>query len=162
LALPAGQLADRVPRRLVFAGSLALYAGVAVCLVVVTRAGASELWPFLALAATSGVAAAIGNPASRAPPPALVPTELLSSAVALLPLFARSVLHTGPAGLGVLRSAPAVGGILAAGILTQRPLGRHVGRTLLVVVALFGASMVVFGLSRSFAVSLVALAVSGF
>src|SRR5690349_4303065 len=63
LALPAGQLADRFPRRLVFAVSLALYTVVAICLVVVTRAGASELWPFLALAATSGIAAAIGNPA---------------------------------------------------------------------------------------------------
>jgi predicted MFS family arabinose efflux permease len=65
-------------------------------------------------------------------------------------------------GLGVLRSAPAAGAILAGVWLTRRPLQRNAGRTLLVVVAAFGASMIVFGLSHSFALSLGALAVSGF
>jgi MFS family permease len=87
---------------------------------------------------------------------------LFGGAVALLPLFARSVLHTGPVGLGVLRTAPAVGALAAGVLITRRPLGGRVGRTLLVVVAAFGASMVVFGLSHSFALSLGALAVSGF
>ena len=87
---------------------------------------------------------------------------LLGGAVALLPVFAQSVLHTGPVGLGVLRSAPAVGALSAAAILARRPLGRHAGRTLLLVVGIFGVSMVVFGLSRSFWLSLVALAVGGF
>jgi hypothetical protein len=87
---------------------------------------------------------------------------LFGGAVALLPVFARSILHTGPAGLGVLRSAPAVGALLAGVMLTRRPLGRNAGRTLLFVVGVFGLSMVVFGLSRWFALSLVALAVSGF
>ena len=48
---------------------------------------------------------------------------LFGGAVALLPLFARSILHVGPAGLGILRSAPAVGALLAAAMLTRRPLG---------------------------------------
>jgi hypothetical protein len=87
---------------------------------------------------------------------------LFGGAVALLPLFAKSILHVGPVGLGVLRSAPAVGAIVAGVILTHRPLRGNVGRTLLVVVALFGVSMVVFGLSTSFALSLAALALSGF
>jgi hypothetical protein len=87
---------------------------------------------------------------------------LFGGAVALLPVFAKSILHIGPAGLGVLRSAPAVGALVAGIILVRRPLGHRTGRTLLGVVALFGASMVVFGLSRWFALSLVALAVSGF
>jgi predicted MFS family arabinose efflux permease len=87
---------------------------------------------------------------------------LFGGAVALLPLFARSVLHTGPVGLGVLRTAPAVGALAAGVLITRRPLGGRVGRTLLLVVAAFGASMVVFGLSHSFALSLAALAVSGF
>jgi MFS family permease len=87
---------------------------------------------------------------------------LFGGAVALLPLFARSVLHTGPFGLGVLRTAPAVGALLAGVMLTRRPLGGRVGRTLLLVVAAFGASMIVFALSHSFALSFVALAVSGF
>ena len=87
---------------------------------------------------------------------------LLGGAVALLPLFARSVLHTGPVGLGVLRAAPAVGALAAGILITRRPLGGRVGRTLLLVVAAFGASMIVFGLSHSFALSAAALVVSGF
>ncbi len=87
---------------------------------------------------------------------------LFGGAVALLPLFAQSILHTGPVGLGFLRSAPAIGAIAAGLWLTRHPLKRHVGHTLLVVVGVFGASMVVFGLSDSFALSMVALAVSGF
>jgi hypothetical protein len=87
---------------------------------------------------------------------------LFGGAVALLPVFARSVLHTGPVGLGLLRSAPAIGALVAGVWLAHRPLGRHAGRTLIVAVAVFGASMVVFGLSRSFALSMAALAVSGF
>jgi MFS family permease len=87
---------------------------------------------------------------------------LFGGAVALLPLFARSILHTGAVGLGILRTAPAVGALAAGILLAQRPLGGRVGRTLLLVVAGFGASMVVFGLSHSFALSIGALAVSGF
>jgi len=86
---------------------------------------------------------------------------LFGGAVALLPVFARSILHTGPTGLGVLRSAPAVGGIVAGFLLTRRPLEARIGPAMLGTVALFGASMVVFGLSTSFALSLGALAVSG-
>jgi MFS family permease len=259
LALPAGHLADRLPRRLVFAGSLALLIVVTSLLVVVTLAGASQLWPFLVLAVTAGVAEAFGAPAARSLPPTLVPSEIIASAlairssavqaaivagpalggllfairaelvyvvavvlfsfalvcvvalreprvvrqlpvaeegglanvlqgvafirrtpvmlgaisldlvavlfggaVALLPLFARDVLHVGPVGLGVLRSAPAIGALAAGIMLTRRPLGGSAGRTLLVVVAVFGGSMIVFGLSHSFVLSLLALAVSGF
>lgn len=87
---------------------------------------------------------------------------LFGGAVALLPLFARDVLEVGPVGLGVLRSAPAVGALLAGIMLTRRPLRGQAGRKLLIVVALFGASMVVFGLSTSFPLSFAALAVGGF
>ena len=87
---------------------------------------------------------------------------LFGGAVALLPLFARSVLHTGPFGLGVLRSMVAVGALVAGVRLARRPLGGRAGRTLLLVVGTFGASMVVFGLSRWFWLSALALAVSGF
>ncbi|RZL85704.1 MAG: MFS transporter [Variovorax sp.] len=86
---------------------------------------------------------------------------LLGGAVALLPIYARDILHTGPWGLGLLRGAPAVGALATSIALTRRPVERHVGRTLLLAVALFGVCMVVFGISRSFAVSLIALAVSG-
>jgi len=259
LALPAGQLADRLPRTAVFAGSIAVEGTVAALLLTVTLTGAHRLWPFISLAALTGAAGAFGSPAARALAPELVPAELLAGAlalrsiafqvatvagpavggllfavrpelvyavaiglsllgaatilrvahdavaepadaeppprleslllgirfirrtpvifgailldlvavlfggaVALLPLYARTILHTGPVGLGVLRSAPAVGALVAGVRLARRPLGRRAGRTLLVVVAAFGACMVVFGLSRWFAVSAVALAVSGF
>jgi MFS family permease len=87
---------------------------------------------------------------------------LFGGAVALLPVFARSILHVGPEGLGVLRAAPAVGALVAAAILTRRPLVHKAGPRLLLVVALFGGSIIVFGLSRVFALSLVMLCVSGF
>ncbi len=86
---------------------------------------------------------------------------LLGGAVALLPIYAKDILHTGPWGLGLLRGAPAVGALATSILLTRRPIERQVGRTLLFAVAMFGVCMVVFGISRSFAVSLVALAVSG-
>ena len=86
---------------------------------------------------------------------------LLGGAVALLPIYARDILHTGAWGMGLLRSAPAAGALVASVWLTRRPIERRVGRTLLIAVAAFGVCMVVFGLSRSFMISLVALAVSG-
>jgi MFS family permease len=264
LALPAGQLADRLPRRLVFAGSLLIGAGVGVGLALVSASGTTAVAPYLALAVGAGTSMALGMPAARALPPTLVPPELLQSAmtlrsiatqtgqvlgpalggllygvspslvyllaagsclasaafvmamhpaaaadvattaedgepeeadlhsvleglrfvrhtqillgailldllavlfggaVALLPIFARSILHVGATGLGVLRAAPAVGALLAAALITKRPIAGRAGRVLLTVVFLYGASMVVFGLSRWFPLSLLALAVSGF
>ncbi len=86
---------------------------------------------------------------------------LLGGATALLPIFARDILHTGPVGLGLLRSAPAVGALLMSIALTRWPLRRHVGPRLLNAVALFGVATVVFGLSDSIVVSMLALAVAG-
>jgi MFS family permease len=261
LALPAGHLADRFPRRLVFGVALVLGAGVGAGLAVLSDSGVTSVLPYLVLAVGAGATMALGNPSSRAMAPTLVPREVLPSAmtlrsiatqsamvlgpalggllygvspvlvyllaagmcllaalsvaamraqpaadvadpgepappglervleglrfvrrtqillgailldllavlfggaVALLPIFARSILHVGPAGLGILRAAPAVGALLAAVMLTQRPLVRRAGRTLLVVVGLYGASMIVFGLSRFYPLSLIALGVSGF
>jgi predicted MFS family arabinose efflux permease len=255
LALPAGHLSDRYPRRTVLALSLGLDALVAIGLLAVTRAGAGETWPFFALAFVTGVASAIGAPAGRAMTPSLVPQAILvkafaqrsvatqlsviagpalggllfaldpelvyavasvfslaslaavlamhagrdgagagtpdlasvlggvrlvrrtpvllgaisldlfavlfGGAVALLPIFARDVLEVGPAGLGVLRAAPAVGALCAAFVLAHRPVRRHAGRTLLIVVALYGITMVVFGLSETMWLSLAALAAGG-
>jgi hypothetical protein len=87
---------------------------------------------------------------------------LFGGAVALLPIFAKSILHVGATGLGVLRAAPAVGALLGAAVITRRPIAGRAGRLLLTVVLLYGASIVVFGLSRSYPLSLAALAVSGF
>lgn len=259
LALPAGAIADRFSRKLVYIVSLVADAGITAGLLLVSLSGAGTLWPFLALSFASGCSAALGNPAIRSMWPSLVPLPLLTSAlalrstvfqatvvtgpaiggllfaispeivygtaivlmlaaavitapirtrtvelapaaivgtrlgsllaglrfvrrtpvllgaisldlvavlfggaVALLPLFARDILEVGPVGLGVLRSAPAVGALLAGIMLTRRPLRGSAGRKLLLVVGVFGASMVVFGLSHSFPLSFAALAVSGF
>jgi MFS family permease len=257
LALPAGQIADRLPRRGVTAAAFALNIAIAILLVFVTLAGAHSLWPFLVIAVIAGLANLVGNPALRALTPELVPYELLPSAlalrgvagqigviagpalggiiyavepvavyitaaalltlslvavlamrpvvrslvtteqpgwdslvagvrfiartrtllgaisldlfgvllgdsIALAPVFARSILHVGPVGLGVLRTAPSVGALAAALILARRPLRTPAGPTLLVVVATFGASMIVFGLSKWLPLSLAALCLSGF
>lgn len=263
LALPAGQLSDRAPRRLVFAGALVLSAAVGAGLALVSAAGTSAVWPYLTLAVAAGAAMALGWPAARAMPPTLVSVDVLQNAMALrsiasqsgmvigpaiggllygvspeavylvsagccvlasicvlamhpapaadaalsgaptgqaatvnsvleglrfvrrsqvllgailldllavlfggavglLPVFARSILHVGATGLGVLRAAPAVGALLGAAFITRRPIGGRAGRTLLIVVGSFGACIVLFGLSRVFVVSLIALGVSGF
>lgn len=86
---------------------------------------------------------------------------LLGGAVALLPVFARDILHVGPVGLGLLRSAPAVGAALTAMAFGRRPLERHSGRMLFGSVAMFGVATIVFGLSTSFYLSLAALFVLG-
>ncbi len=259
LALPAGHLADRFPRRLIFAGSAVLSSLVGIGLAFVSGSHVTNVLDYLALALLAGTAVAIGTPATRAMAPTLVPAELLASAmtlrsiatqgasvlgpalggllygtsaslvyllaagaclvscasllamspmpaahiavpgqsadlesvleglrfvrrtqillgailldllavlfggaVALLPIFARSILHVGATGLGVLRAAPAIGALLAAVLLTRRPIAGRAGRVLLTVVLLYGASIVVFGLSRFYPLSLAALAVSGF
>jgi MFS family permease len=257
LALPAGHVADRLPRRLVYATALVLDLLIAGGLLAVTLAGANSLWPFLLLALAAGSAAALGWPAARSLPPTLVSADLLASAmalrgiafqgatiigpaiggllfavraelvyvvaallfvaalgcvlavnertqerllepatsrdalfagarfvrrtpvlfgaitldlfavlfggaIALLPLFAKSILDVGPVGLGILRSSPAVGALAAGILLAHRPIRGNAGRTLLFVVAIFGAAHIVFGLSKSFPLSCAALAVAGF
>lgn len=86
---------------------------------------------------------------------------LFGGATALLPMFAKDILHVGSWGLGLLRGAPAVGALLMSIWLTRNPLRSRVGALLLGAVAVFGLCMVVFGLSTSFWVSLIALAISG-
>ena len=86
---------------------------------------------------------------------------LLGGVTALLPIYAKDILHTGPEGLGVLRSAPAVGALLMAALLTQFPIERKVGRWLLVAVAVFGLANFVFGISTHMGLSIAALMVAG-
>jgi MFS family permease len=256
LALPAGQLTDRLPRRLMFASGLGIALLVSTLLLVVTLHGATELWPFLALALLTGVGNAVAWPAYGALTPDLVPTALVpgamalrsvasqtsvvigpaiggllfairpelvyivaialfaiamagvlalraprvmrsgdapglqdlvagvrfvmrtrillgaisldlfavlfGGAVALLPVYARDILHVGPFGLGVLRSAPAVGALAAALVLARRPLKRAAGPTLMLAVGIFGAATIVWGISTWLPLTLVFLAVIGF
>jgi MFS family permease len=86
---------------------------------------------------------------------------LLGGATALLPVFAKDILGVGPVGLGVLRSAPAVGALATSVFLARYPLERRLGPTLFRSVLVFGAATVVFGISTSFTLSLIALTVLG-
>ena len=86
---------------------------------------------------------------------------LLGGAEALLPVFADQILGVGPQGLGILRAAPAAGAVVASVYLAHRPPFKRAGRTLLYAVAVFALCIIGFGLSRSFLLSVVLLAVSG-
>lgn len=86
---------------------------------------------------------------------------LLGGATALLPIFAKDVLQTGPWGLGLLRSAPAIGALSMALWLSRRPLKRGVGRLMFASVAVYGLSILGFSVSTSLALSMIALAISG-
>jgi len=87
---------------------------------------------------------------------------LFGGAIALLPIFATDILHVGPVGLGVLRTAPSIGALLVMLIATRRPPMRRAGSALLVSVAGFGLSILVFAISTNFYLSLFALVMSGF
>jgi MFS family permease len=86
---------------------------------------------------------------------------LLGGATAMLPVYARDILHSGAEGLGQLRAAPAVGATLSAAWFSFRPLKHEVGIKMLVAVGIFGAATVVFGLSTSMPLSLFCLALLG-
>jgi MFS family permease len=86
---------------------------------------------------------------------------LFGGAEALLPIYAGDVLDVGPAGLGVMRAAPAVGAAILATIVAVRPIRRHVGRWMFGGVAAFGVATIVFALSTSLALSVAALALMG-
>jgi MFS family permease len=86
---------------------------------------------------------------------------LLGGATAMLPVFARDVLHSGPEGLGHLRAAPAIGAMLTAAFFSIRPLKHNVGVKMLVAVAAFGIATIIFGMSRSMPLSLACLAILG-
>jgi MFS family permease len=86
---------------------------------------------------------------------------LFGGAVALLPVFAAEILNVGPEGLGALRAAPAVGAVIIGLIMTRKPLTHNAGRNLIITVTGFGLSMILFGISTNFYLSLFALGLSG-
>ena len=86
---------------------------------------------------------------------------LLGGATAMLPIFAKDILHVGPTGLGLLQAAPAFGALAMTFFLARYPLQKQVGRQLFVSVAIFGIGTVVFGLSTSFWLSIAMLIVLG-
>jgi hypothetical protein len=86
---------------------------------------------------------------------------LFAGATALLPVYARDILHVGPTGLGQMRAAPAFGAAIVGIALSVRPLERHVGVIMLGAVAVFGVATAIFGISTSFYLSLAMLAILG-
>jgi MFS family permease len=86
---------------------------------------------------------------------------LLGGATALLPIYARDILHTGPWGLGVLRGAPAVGALLMTAVLARHAIKRRAGMRMFQAVIVFGVATVVFAISRQFWLSILALAILG-
>ncbi len=86
---------------------------------------------------------------------------LLGGATALLPIYARDLLHVGPWGLGLLRAAPAVGALLMSALMTRWPVTNRPGQVLLGAVAVYGVTMLVFGASTNFTLSMLALGVGG-
>jgi MFS family permease len=86
---------------------------------------------------------------------------LLGGAVALLPVYARTILHTGPWGLGLLRSAPGVGAAITAIVVAYRPIQRRAGLTMLLAVGAFGVLTIIFGISHSLILSMIVLFMTG-
>lgn len=86
---------------------------------------------------------------------------LLGGATALLPVYARDILHVGPEGLGQLRAAPALGAAAIALLLSFRPLKHNVGAKMLWAVVIYGTATIIFGLSHNFLLSIGALAILG-
>ena len=118
LALPAGQVADRLPRRAVTAASYVLTIGIAVALIFVTLAGAHRLWPYLVLAGVAGIASVVGNPAARAITREIVPEEMIANAMALRSVAGQIGIVAGPALGGVIFSVePVAVYAVAAGLL---------------------------------------------
>jgi MFS family permease len=86
---------------------------------------------------------------------------LLGGAVALLPIYARTILHTGPWGLGLLRSAPGIGAAITAIVVAYRPIERRAGLTMFLAVGAFGVLTILFGISHSLILSMAALLLAG-
>ena len=86
---------------------------------------------------------------------------LLGGAAALLPIYAKDILHVGPWGLGLLRGAPALGALFMSVALTRWPIAHRAGAKLFAAIAVFGLATMLFGLSTSFPLSMLALGISG-
>ncbi|WP_437571384.1 MFS transporter [Sorangium sp. So ce542] len=151
----------KAPAPVYLTASLALGAASAGLLAVRARTGRMEKKPPSLATALAGLRYVYRRKVLLASISLDFVAVFLGGAVALLPIFATDVLRVGPQGFGLLRAAPAVGAGLMAVLLAFRPIRRHAGTKMLVCVGVFGLATVVFGLSHSFLLSLVALTVIG-
>jgi len=155
---------------LLYAAGAAVVYGTAVCLLLGAAFSISRLNTRLQVHATmetglEGLLAGVRYVMARKDILGAVSLDLfavlLGGATALLPVFARDILDAGPLGLGLLRSAPAVGAAIMALVLAHHPLTNRAGHKLFAAVAIFGLATMAFGLSTSFWLSLTALVVLG-
>ncbi len=160
---------------LLIAGGLTVFISVLVCMIIATVAAiAVRTPPMVEKKETSQVSKELdlksllsGLSFVRSRPAVLGAISLdlfavlLGGSVALLPVYARDILHVGPSGLGVLRSAPGVGAVICALWLTAKPIDKHVGAWMFGSVAIFGLATMVFGATTHFALSLLALVMLG-
>ena len=142
------------------AAFLFLAASVLVSLIQLERALAPREAPTLR-SVFSGIIFIWENPAMLGAISLDLFAVLFGGATALLPIYARDILHTGSWGLGILRAAPAVGALTMSVLLARRPLKRHAGRLMFGAVVVFGLATTVFALSRSLPLSLAALVMLG-
>lgn len=161
-ALPAPAQAAHLGAALVYGVSLLmLVAAVAGALAIRHRSRASTPQAASFESLTAGIRFIFQRPVVLGAISLDLFAVLLGGATALLPIFARDILHTGPEGLGLLRSAPALGAVVTGAWLSRLPIQGRAGRWLLSAVGLYGAMMIVFGLAQTFWLAFAALAVSG-
>ncbi|WP_010038294.1 MFS transporter [Gemmata obscuriglobus] len=143
--------------------SVGLYAAAVVCMSLIRANTRPDTQPGRSRAAQikEGLAYVWGNKLVLGAISLDMFAVLLGGATGLLPVFARDILHVGPEGFGVLRGAPAIGALLTAGVLSIRPIRRHIGLKMFAAVAMFGLMTLAFGYSRSFPLSVACLAVLG-
>jgi len=147
---------------LVYALSAALFFGASILIALIRIeqvAPKREKVDFAALFA--GIAFIRNNPLILGATSLDMFAVLFAGATALMPIYAKDIFHVGPWGLGLMRAMPAVGALLMAIALARWPLVRNAGRKMYLAVALFGIATIVFALSTSFALSLLALFVLG-
>jgi MFS family permease len=145
----------------VYAGAGALFLGAAVLVSLIRAAPVRAAGSAMLASIFAGLAFIRRRPALLGAISLDLFAVLLGGATALLPIYARDILHSGPWGLGLLRSAPAFGALAASLVLARYPLRRRAGAVMFASVACFGVATIVFGLSASFPISLAALAVLG-
>ena len=138
-----------------------LFAAAAICASLIPRRAPPPREPVSLAAVFGGIAFIRSRPDILGAISLDLFAVLLGGATALLPVYARDILHAGPLALGLLRAAPAVGALALSLILARHPIGGRAGPLMFAAVALFGLATIVFGLSRSLPLSIAALAVLG-
>jgi MFS family permease len=146
----------------VFGTACALFAGASLCAATIRhRAEPGERRAVTWTSLVAGLSFIRGNPVILGATTLDLFAVLLGGATALLPIYAQTILHVGPWGLGLLRSMPGLGAVAMAAFLATRPLARKAGPRMFLAVGVFGLATIAFGLSTNLIVSMACLFVLG-